>query len=115
MEPLSYESFKALALCSKRAFPLEQRDSYNVAAEDEPFGRWLRGEPDDYAWHQDWLSFLRQATAAGVAVQRVRLAGVPRTDSIRLGLDVPPRKNRTGPGPRHRPRAPADHLQRPGE
>lgn len=56
MEPLSYEGFKTLALASKRAFHLEQRDAYNVAAEDEPFGRWLRGEPDDYAWHQDWLN-----------------------------------------------------------
>ena len=55
MEPVSYEGFKALALRGKRAFHQEQRDSYNVAAEDEPFGRWLRGEPDDYAWHQDWL------------------------------------------------------------
>ncbi len=38
MEPLSYEGFKALALRSQRAFHLEQRDAYNVAAEDEPFG-----------------------------------------------------------------------------
>jgi hypothetical protein len=83
MEPLSYEGFKALALSRRRAFHLEQRDSYNVAAEDEPFGRWLCGEPDDYAWHQDWLSFLRQATAAGVAVQRVRLASSPHSDYIR--------------------------------
>ena len=74
MEPLSYEGFKTLALASKRAFHLEQRDAYNVAAEDEPFGRWLRGEPDGYAWHKDWLDFLRRATAAGAAVHRVRLA-----------------------------------------
>ena len=79
MEPLRYEDFKALACTRKRAFHLEQRDTYNVAAEDEPFGRWLRGEPDDYAWHQDWLNFLRQATAAGVQVQRVRLASIPHT------------------------------------
>ena len=90
MEPLSYEGFNTLALASKRAFHLEQLDAYNVAAEDEPFGRWLRGEPDDHAWHQDWLDFLRQATAAGVAVQRVRLASVPHTEYIRWGLDVSP-------------------------
>src|SRR5260370_35384451 len=91
MEPLSYEGFKTLALASKRAFHLEQRDSYNVAAEDEPFGRWLDGDPDDYAWHRDWLNFLRQATAAGVAVQRVRLARVPHSYYIRWGLAVSPR------------------------
>ena len=88
MEPLSYEDFKALACTRKRAFHLEQRDTYNVAAEDEPFGLWLRGEPDDYAWHQDWLTFLRQATAAGVQVQRVRLASIPHSDYIGWGLDV---------------------------
>ena len=90
MEPLSYEDFKALACTGKRAFHLEQRDTYNVAAEDEPFGRWLRGEPDDYAWHQDWLGFLRRATAAGTQVQRVRLASIPHSDYIRWGLDVSP-------------------------
>src|SRR5215471_21471990 len=88
MEPLSYEGFKTLALARKRAFHLEQRDTYNVAAEDEPFGRWLRAEPDDYAWHQDWLSFLRQATTAGVQVQRVRLVSIPHIAYTRWGLEV---------------------------
>ncbi len=83
MEPLSYEGFKALARRCKRAFHLERRDTYNVAAEDEPFGRWQRGEPDDYAWHQDWLGFLREVTAAGVQVQRVRLLSVPHTTYTR--------------------------------
>jgi hypothetical protein len=64
MEPLSYRDFKALAIARKRAFHLEQRDAYNVESEDEPFGRWLSGEPDDYAWHADWLGFVRKATAA---------------------------------------------------
>jgi len=90
MEPLEYERFKALACASKRAFHLEQQDAYHVAAEDEPFGRWLRGEHDNYAWHQDWLNFLRQSTAAGVQVQRVRLASIPHSDYIRWGLDVSP-------------------------
>jgi hypothetical protein len=65
MAPLSYDTFKSMARASKRAFHLEQRDTYNVTAEDEPFGKWQRGEPDDYAWHQDWLRFLREATVAG--------------------------------------------------
>lgn len=60
----------------------------NVESEDEPFGRWQRGEPDDYAWHQDWAKFVRQATAAGVQFQRVRLASIPHSDYIRWGLDV---------------------------
>jgi len=115
VEPLSYEGFKALALSSKRAFHLEQRDSYNVAAEDEPFGRWLRGQPDDYAWHQDWLHFLREATAAGIAVQRVRLASVPHTDYIRWGLDVSPLNIEAGEDIRYLPRQLADDITLPEE
>jgi hypothetical protein len=90
MEPLNYRDFKALAIARKRAFHLEQRDAYNVESEDEPFGRWIRGEPDDYAWHADWLGFVREATAAGVQVQRVRLATIPHSDYVRWGLDVSP-------------------------
>lgn len=115
MEPLSYEGFKTLALARRRAFHLEQRDAYNVAAEDEPFGRWLRGEPDDYAWHQDWLGFLRQATAAGVAVQRVRLASVPHTDYVRWGLDVSPLNSEAGEDIRYLPRHLADGIKLPDE
>src|SRR5260370_8934154 len=115
MEPLSYESFKALALCSKRAFPLEQRDSYNVAAEDEPFGRWLRGEPDDYAWHQDWLNFLRQATAAGVQVQRVRLVSLPHGDYTRWGLDVARLNTEAGQEMRYLPPPPHKDILLPDQ
>lgn len=115
MEPLSYEDFKALALSSKRAFHLEQQDSYNVAAEDEPFGRWLRGEPDDYAWHQDWLNFLRQATAYGVQVQRVRLASVPHSDYIRWGIDVSPINIEAGEDIRYLPRHLTKDIELPGE
>jgi hypothetical protein len=115
VEPLSYEDFKTLALAGKRAFHLEQRDAYNVAAEDGPFGRWLRGEPDDYGWHQDWLGFLRRATAAGVAVQRVRLASVPHTDYVRWGLDVSSLNIEAGEDIRYLPRHLADGITLPDE
>ena len=115
MEPLRYEDFKALACTRKRAFHLEQRDTYNVAAEDEPFGRWLRGEPDDYAWHQDWLDFLRQATAAGVQVQRVRLASIPHSDYIGWGLDVSPLNIEAGEDIRYLPRHLSEDIKLPDE
>jgi hypothetical protein len=115
MEPLSYEDFKALARTRKRAFHLEQRDTYNVAAEDEPFGRWLRGEPDDYAWHADWLSFVRQATASGVRVQRVRLASDPHADYIRWGLDVSPLNIKAGEDIRYLPRRLSEDIELPDE
>lgn len=115
MEPVSYDAFKALACTRKRAFHLEQRDTYNVAAEDEPFGRWLRGEPDDYAWHQDWLSFLRQAAAAGVTVQRVRLASVPHSAYVRWGLEVSPLNIEAGEDIRYLPRDLAAGIALPEE
>jgi hypothetical protein len=115
MEPVSYEDFKALA-CSRRwAFHLEQRDAYNVAAEDEPYRRWRRGEPDDYAWHTDWLSFVRRATAAGVLVQRVRLATVPHTDYVRWGLDVSRLNVEAGEDIRYLPRHLAVGIRLPDE
>jgi hypothetical protein len=115
MEPLSYEDFKAIARSSRRAFHLEQQDTYNVAAEDEPFGRWLRGEPDDYAWHQDWLSFLREATAAGVEVQRVRLVSIPHTDYTRWGLAMAPINAEAGEDMRYLPRNQAEDIDFPAE
>jgi hypothetical protein len=115
MEPLSYDAFKTLACTYKRAFHLEQRDAYNVAAEDVPFGRWLRGEPDGYAWHQDWLNFLRQATAAGVTVQRVRLASVPHTAYVRWGLEVSPLNIEAGEDIRYLPRHLTTDIELPDE
>lgn len=115
MEPLSYEGFKALGITSKRAFHLELKDTYNVEAEDEPFGRWQRGEPDDYAWHRDWANFVRQATAAGVQFQRVRLASVPHSDYIRWGLDVSPLNIEAGEDIRYLPRHQAHDIELPDE
>ncbi|SRR6266487_1799432 len=115
MEPLSYEEFKTLVRGSKRAFHLELKDTYNVAAEDEPFGRWQRGEPDDYAWHQDWLGFLREVTAASVQVQRVRLVSVPHTTYTRWGLDVSRLNTRAGEDMRYLPRHLAGDIDWPDD
>jgi hypothetical protein len=115
VEPLSYEDFKALVFAHKRAFHLELRDAYNVESEDEPFGRWLRGEPDDYAWHREWASFVRRATEAGVEFQRVRLASVPHSDYIRWGLDVSPLNIKAGEDIRYLPRHLTEDIELPEE
>jgi hypothetical protein len=115
MEPLSYEEFKDLVRENKRAFHLELKDTYNVAAEDEPFGRWQRGEPDDYAWHQDWLGFLREVSAAGVQVQRVRLVSVPHTEYTRWGLDVAHLNVEAGEDMRYLPRHLAKDIDLPDD
>lgn len=115
MEPLNYEKFEDLVRGSKRAFHLEQKDTYNVAAEDEPFGRWQRGEPDDYAWHRDWLGLLREVTALGVQVQRVRLVSVPHTEYTRWGLDIARLNAEAGEDMRYLSRGLANDVDFPEE
>ena len=72
----------------RSAFHLEVEDSYRTPDESEPFRKFLSGEPDDYVWHQPWLDLIREATAAGRSVQRVRVVSVPHVDYTRWGLTV---------------------------
>jgi hypothetical protein len=67
----------------RNAFHLELKDAYATAIEEGPFARWLRGEPDDYAWLQSWESRIRNATQAGKMVRRVRVVTEPVTDYVR--------------------------------
>ncbi len=115
MERLSYDDFKVIALASERAFHLERNDSYNVASEDEPYGRWQRGEPDDYAWLQDWLGFLREATAAGTKVQRVRIVTIPHADYTRFGLVIGRLNAEAGEDLRYLPRRMTEDIDLPAE
>lgn len=43
---------------------------------------------DDFAWHQPWLDLVREATAAGRSISRVRVVSVPHVDYTRWGLVV---------------------------
>ena len=90
VELLRPDDFHAIFRSSKRAFHLELKDGYNVAHEDEPFRKWLAGEPDSYEWRQPWLSFIREVTASGTVVQRVRIANVPHTDYFRWEIALSP-------------------------
>ena len=61
-----------------------QRLGYD--SEDEPFDRFLRGEPDDYEWLSDRLRFVREVTLAGATVQRVRIVSLPHADYTQMGV-----------------------------
>jgi GNAT superfamily N-acetyltransferase len=74
MEPLGYEDFQALVTACTRAVHLEMKDTYTIASEDEPFDRWLRGEPDDHAWLRDWLRLVAQVHT--VVLERYRSRGI---------------------------------------
>jgi hypothetical protein len=115
MEPLTYDEFKALLRTSKRAWHVELRDTYNVQSEDEPFERFLNGEPDSYEWLAEWLGLIREVAAAGVAVQRARIVTVPHCDYTRWGFAVAPHSIAAGEDIRYLPRHQTDDIDLPQE
>jgi hypothetical protein len=100
---------------SRRAFHLELRDSYHVVQEDEPFARWLAGEPDDYAWRQDWLSFVREVTAGGTRIERLRVITEPPSDYVRWEHALDPQNIAVGEEIRYLPRQVATDVSWPAE
>ncbi len=89
MDLLRGEAFDDLFRTFKRtAFHLELKDSYHVPEEAAPFRLFLEGMQDDFAWHQPWLRLVREATAAGKRVTRVRVVTIPHSDYVRWGLAV---------------------------
>ena len=115
VELLRPDDFHAIFRSSKRAFHLELKDSYNVAHEDEPFRKWLAGEPDSYEWRRPWLSFIREVTASGTAVQRVRIANVPHTDYFRWEIALSPQNIAAGEDVRFLPRSLANGITLPDD
>lgn len=91
MELLQDEAFFDLFRRFERsAFHLELQDSYYTPEEAGPFDLFLTGRPDDYAWHRPWLDLVRDVTAAGRRITRVRIVSVPHVDYTRWGLAVAP-------------------------
>ncbi|MCX2971431.1 MULTISPECIES: DUF6879 family protein [Streptomyces] len=61
------------------AFHLELRDDYGSPIEDTPYARWQRGEPDDYAWLDPWMTLMKRVTGEGKTVRRVRVVTEPHS------------------------------------
>jgi hypothetical protein len=70
------------------AFHLEVQDSYHTPEESGPFQLFLAGQPDDLAWHEPWLTLIREVTSQGKSVTRARVVTVPHVDYTRWGLTV---------------------------
>jgi hypothetical protein len=72
------------------AFRLEQRDDrYREPEEDEPFRRFLNGEPATVTgWNDEWEQMLRRRTADGQRMTRVRVVAEPHTGYTRFLLDL---------------------------
>lgn len=80
------------------------RERYNSPKEAESFETFLAGEPDDLAWHQNWLAMLREATAAGRRFSRVRVVSVPLSDYSRFGVWISQFASQAGDDIRYLPR-----------
>jgi hypothetical protein len=69
------------------ALHLEMRDQYLVDEEADDFVRWqATGQRDadpNSAYWAPWVSKIREATARGVAVRRVRIISEPASDYVR--------------------------------
>jgi hypothetical protein len=115
MERIEYDEFRALLRSSRRAWHVELRDTYNVEGEDEPFARFLRGEPDDYAWLAEWFGLVSAATRGGTVVQRARIVTEPHTDYTRWGFAVAPHAIEAGEDIRYLPRHEAGGIDLPAE
>jgi hypothetical protein len=115
MRPITGQQFEDMLRRSRRAFHLELRDSYHVEQEDVPFAKWLSGEPDDFAWRDEWLSFVREAAGSGVVIQRVRVVTEPHSDYVRWEMSVDPQNIEAGEDIRYLPRHKANDIVFPAE
>ena len=68
------------------AFRLETRDHYKSANETTAFAQFVAGESVEMGWFQNWLSMIREATAAGRRFARVRVVSFPLTEYSRFGV-----------------------------
>jgi len=115
VEEISYAKYRRLFLGSRRAFHLEMKDEYHVTSEDEPFRQFLAGEAIGLEWLADWLKHIRDATSAGIAVQRVRIVTEPLNDYARFLLAVSPNNIAAGEDIRYLPSDKAADIDLPKE
>lgn len=100
---------------SKRAFHLELRDVYEVEDEAVPFEKWLKDEPDDFAWRTEWLSFIEEVTTKSVVVERARVVTEPHSDYVRWELALDPQNIAAGENIRYLPRRHTEGIRLPNE
>ena len=74
-----------------RVFRLETLDYYHAENEQQPYQRFLAGQPADMAWREPWKRLVRDVRASGRTMERVHVVSEPVRDYIRFELlDVYP-------------------------
>jgi hypothetical protein len=115
MQGITYRQFQDMIRSSKRAWHLELRDSYHVEEEDHPFSKWPHGEPDDFQWLEEWLSFVREVRAYRVTVERLRIVTVPHSDYVEWILSTACLNTDSGEDVRYLPRRETQDVTLPDE
>lgn len=100
------------------AFRLELRDRYNVPAEQDRWDAfqardWPRLDELNRVQRAAWMGLMRQATATGRRVERVRVVSEPPTDYIRFELRLNAGNAEAGEDIRYLPRGHAAGLPLP--
>ncbi|MBB5915128.1 hypothetical protein BJY24_003995 [Nocardia transvalensis] len=98
------------ATVQARAFHLETRDDYLSASENESLTRFRADESTDVGgdWFANWSNLIRETTARGIAVQRVRIVTEPHTLYTRYLLALAKYNTAAGEDIRYLPRRNAD-------
>lgn len=100
---------------ARTAFRLETRDFYDVDSEQEPFRRFLAGEPAEDSWMSEFCQQVRDWSAEGKRMQRVRVVSVPHSDYVEWSLQVARLNIEAGEDIRYLPRDRAGELRLPHE
>jgi hypothetical protein len=72
------------------AWRWECQGTYAEPSEDEPFRKFLAGEPEDLSWFQNWVDRVGAWTEEGRRMSRVRMLTDPLTDYLRFELSITP-------------------------
>jgi hypothetical protein len=85
MSPSEF-SKRFTTLFEHSTFRLETLDFYIAANEQEPFARFLSGQPQDLTWREPWRRLVTRAVADGKFMQRVHVVSEPLTPYIEFEL-----------------------------
>ena len=93
---------------------LETRDAYGTAVELPHMARWVKGEPDDLVWLQDWCDAVHEHVVAGRTVRRARVVSEPLSDYQRWSHSIAPPMIAAGEDIRWVPRRVVSSVAMPG-
>ena len=81
MEEITEDDLTELTSSFKHSMiHMETRDAYGTETELPHMAKWLAGEPDDFAWLDEWCAKMRSHVDAGRSARRVKIVSEPLSD-----------------------------------